>query len=439
MRFLPRIVLALCILMAAGASARAEGTGAHSLGESLSAYWIAPFVLMLASIAILPLVATHFWERNSNKALLSLVLGLPVLIMLVTKGSAGRHEIQHTAAEYVSFIVLLGSLFIVSGGILVRGTRTATPLFNSLYLALGAVLASFIGTTGASMLLIRPLLRANAGRRNLAVIVVFFIFLVSNIGGCLTPLGDPPLFLGYLKGVPFEWTFQLAPEWAIACAIVVVIFFALDRRAASREQRAEAAESIRPVYADGIASSERFRIEGGLNFLFLAGIVAAAFLSGKFHLSWGFQEGAMTLMAILSLKLTRRELRADNGFTFHPISEVAVLFAGIFATMIPALLILNAMAKAGELSLSAPWQFFWGTGILSSFLDNAPTYLTFLSVALGAVFLGAMTYIGNGPNFMVKAVAEENGVKMPSFVGYMAYSVVILIPVFVLLTFLFFA
>lgn len=418
--------------------------------------WIAPFVLILAAIAILPLVAPHFWEKNANKGILALVLGAPVLVLLFAKGPPGAAEVGHTAKDYVSFIVLLGSLFIVSGGILVRGSLRATPVFNVGFLALGALLASFIGTTGASMLLIRPLLRANTGRANIAIVVVFFIFVVSNIGGSLTPLGDPPLFLGYLKGVPFEWTLRLLPHWATTTGIVLTVFFVIDVLAARRHR-------IAPVIP---TAAEPVRIDGAINFLFLGGIVASAFLSGRDAWPWGVQESAMALMALLSLAATSTSVRLDNRFTYGPIIEVAVLFAGIFATMIPALLILHD--RAGSLGISKPSHFFWASGMLSSFLDNAPTYLTFLSVAqglgpatdgggmlalhdgavshtlltaisCGAVFMGANSYIGNGPNFMVKAVAEESGVKMPSFFGYMGYSTAILIPTFIVLTLVFFA
>jgi Na+/H+ antiporter NhaD/arsenite permease-like protein len=423
-----------------------------SLGESLSLVWLLPFALMLASIAIVPLAAPHFWEKNGNKAILCTLLGAPVALLLFSEGEQGRHELLHTAKDYVSFLLLLGSLFVVSGGIHLRGTRRATPGRNVVLLAIGAVLASFIGTTGASMLLVRLLIRANAGRANLPVVVVFFIFVVSNIGGCLTPLGDPPLFLGYLKGVPFAWTFRLVEEWATACAIVLAIFWVIDSRAARRE---EPVSTERP---------EPLRIEGGLNFLFLSGILVAALASGRYAWPWGVQEGFMGLMSALSLAVTPKELRKKNAFEWGPIAEVAVLFAGIFVTMIPALLVLRTRAES--LGVNAPWHFFWGSGVLSSVLDNAPTYLTFLSVAqglpnaggadpltlhdgvisqtilaaisCGAVFMGANTYIGNGPNFMVKAVAESAGVRMPSFVGYLGWAVAVLIPTFVVLTLLYF-
>ncbi len=467
-------------LLVGGSAEAGDGSIGHAIGGAVSPLWLAPFVLLVAAIAILPLLAARRWEKNSTKALLCLLLGAPVLAMLLSTGEAGARQVAHTARDYVSFIVLLGSLFVVAGGVLLRGRLRATPLANAALLAFGALLASFVGTTGASMLLIRPLLRANGGRAGTAVVVVFFIFLVGNIGGSLTPLGDPPLFLGFLKGVPFEWTFCLLPQWAVATAAVLAIFLVVDTIGSRREARAGALEpggSNGPAVARtsglGIESSsasvpaahEPIRIDGAINIVLLGGILAAAYLSGRHHWPWGAAEGVMAGLAILSLLLTPKVVRSENRFTFGPIVEVAVLFAGIFATMIPALLILNA--RAGDIGISQPWHFFWATGSLSSFLDHAPTYLTFLSVAqglpgadapgallledgpisptllkaisCGAVFMGANSYIGNGPNLMVKAVAEENGVEMPSFLGFMGYSTAILVPTFVLLTFLFFA
>ncbi len=423
---------------------------------SLPLWSVAPFGLMLLSIAVLPLVANHFWEHNRNKAILSVVLGVPIVAWFLRLDPA---VLGHTAHEYVAFIILLGALFVIAGGIVVRGTLAGTPGLNAGLLAIGAVLASLIGTTGASMLLIRPLLRANSVRRHIAHVVVFFIFVVSNAGGLLTPLGDPPLFLGFLRGVPFLWTLRLGLEWAFVNGALLVIFYFVDSTLFRRE------DIETPGDLDEVAVKHQVPVHvvGKVNFLYLAGVVAVLLVAGSFHLPAGVQELGMAGMAVLSLLTTPKALREENGFTWGPIVEVAVVFAGIFATMIPALQLLNA--RGGELGLTEPWQFFWAAGALSSFLDNAPTYLTFASAAsgivgtdaanlaqliatergasllvaisLGAVFMGANTYIGNGPNFMVKAIAEQSGVKMPGFFGYMAWSGAVLLPLFVVVTFLF--
>jgi len=379
------------------------------------------------------------------------------------------HQLVEKAKEYTSFIVLLGSLFVVTGGIYVRGSLAGTPLANTGLLGLGALLASWIGTLGASVLLIRPLLRANASRERKAHIVVFFIFTVSNCGGLLTPLGDPPLFLGFLKGVPFAWTFRLWPEWLVVNGALLAIFRVWDQVVLAREERE------RPGSQLGVAlAREPLGVQGGANFAFLAAIVAVIYAAGSGAGNagepwpFGVQEGLMLLVAGLSFATTPGRVRRANAFGFGPIVEVAVLFAGLFASMAPALLLLNANAK--QFGLSEPWQFFWAAGALSSFLDNAPTYLTFAAtacgldgialegrylaeylalgpraaetltaVSVGSVFMGANTYIGNGPNFVVKAIAEENGVRMPSFLGYMAYSGGVLLPIFVVVTFVLFA
>ncbi|MBM4075775.1 MAG: sodium:proton antiporter, partial [Planctomycetes bacterium] len=397
---------------------------------------------------------------------------LPVVIYLVQQGHTGTHALEHVAKEYVSFLLLLGSLFVISGGVFVKGSLYGSPLLNSAFLALGACIASVVGTTGASMLLIRPLLRANEKRNRVAHIVVFFIFVVSNCGGLLTPLGDPPLFLGFLKGVPFEWTLRLWKEWLFVNGVLLAIFFFWDNIALHREAKNPKQE----LELETPVSKEPFGILGLHNFLGLAGIVAIIYCSGRGlgnggqPWPWGVSEGAMAIVALLSYLATSKSVREKNRFGFGPILEVAVLFSGIFITMIPALAILNVHGKS--LGVSTPVQFFWVTGILSSFLDNAPTYLTFAvtacgihgvnteqgaylaeflnlpaetrsiellaAISCGAVFMGANTYIGNGPNFMVKAIAEENNVRMPGFFGYMAYSVCILIPIFIVVTFVFF-
>lgn len=406
-----------------------------------------PFGILLLSIAVMPLAFPHFWEKNRNKAIISTLASLPVLLFLIINLPG---ELLHTALDYFSFIILLASLYIISGGILVTGDLEATPRNNTILLAIGAVVANFIGTTGASMLLIRPMLRTNSERKHIKHIPIFFIFTVSNIGGCLTPLGDPPLFLGYLKGVPFTWTLALIPEWLTALAIVLTIFYIWDRRAYAKETR-------RDIKRD-IAAATPAGVHGAINILFLMGVV----LSVAFQAPLPYRELIMIAMTLLSLKFTKKKVRKDNKFTYHPINEVAILFAGIFVTMVPLLVLLRL--KGSEFGITEPWQFFWYTGSLSSFLDNAPTYLTFFSLAqsvtaaipspgdtiagvsnellkaisCGAVFMGANTYIGNGPNFMVKSIAEELKVPVPHFFGYMFYSGIILIPVFILLTFIFF-
>lgn len=442
------------------------------LGEILPLWSVFPFVGMLLSIALFPLFAPRFWKRHFGKVcfLWAVLSALPMLI--VFGGPALREFMRVLVAEYLPFIILLGALYTVSGGIVLKGTVAGTPVLNTIFLLLGAVLASWMGTTGAAMLLIRPFLRANAGRRHRTFMVVFFIFLVANIGGALTPLGDPPLFLGYLKGVPFFWTFRLLPHMVFISAILLVIYFIMDLYSYRKEERRED------------AGGKSISISGAQNFLFLAGIIGAAILSGSHHWrSFSFlgeernlgeflRDGSILLMGICSVLFTRRELRDENEFTWFPIKEVAIIFLALFITMSPCLQILQAGSR-GRLAflvnaIREPWQYFWITGALSSFLDNAPTYLSFLNTALGnfypglesrgalqilmrdhpsyleavsagAVFFGAMTYIGNAPNFMVRSISEEAGTPMPGFMGYMIkYSLAILLPVYVLATFVFF-
>jgi len=442
------------------------------MGAVLPLWTVLPFVTLLLCIAILPLAVPHWWERNRNKGMIVGILSAIVAAYMISAhGRHGLHEMLDKIHEYVSFIILLGALYIISGGIYIRGSLSGTPLANTALLAIGTVLASIIGTTGASVLLIRPLLRANKSRENTAHIVVFFIFVVSNCGGLLTPLGDPPLFLGFLKGVPFLWTLRLSPQWLTVNLLLLVIFNVWDQVVLDREERQRPGSQLEEVM-----KHEPLGIDGLLNFAFLGGIVAAIFCSGHFHWPYGAQEGLMLAVAILAYLATPAANRAANRFSFGPIIEVAVLFMGIFITMAPALLILNAWGQnlrpdLGEFGMKQPWEFFWASGALSSFLDNAPTYLTFAATAAGieqvdveaahylaaflakggaeaaallaaiscgSVFMGANTYIGNGPNFMVKAIAEENGVKMPSFFGYMAYSGMVLIPIFIVVTLIFF-
>jgi Na+/H+ antiporter NhaD/arsenite permease-like protein len=396
---------------------------------------------MLLAIAVCPLWAQHWWESNRNKLIASAVLGLPVLAFYGVRHPAA---LLHTAEDYVSFIVLLAGLFVISGGILLRGDLVATPATNTAFLALGGVLASFVGTTGSSMLLVRPLLQTNSERTRVKHTVVFFIFIVSNVGGMLTPLGDPPLFLGYLAGVPFTWTFRLWPQWGLMLVVLLAAFFVYDSVQFSREPLAAIRRDRSHV--------EPLRVRGGLNAAWLVGVVLAVAL-----LRAPWRELVIVALAAVSLKLTPIRIRRDNGFSAGPMVEVAVLFAGIFLTMIPALDLLRL--RGDELGVRAPWQFFWASGVLSSFLDNAPTYLAFLAlgqglrlpgeiagvpaailaaISVGSVAMGANTYIGNAPNFMVKAIAEEAGVTMPSFFGYMLYSGAILLPLFVIVTLLFF-
>jgi Na+/H+ antiporter NhaD/arsenite permease-like protein len=412
----------------------------HELARTLPLWSVIPFVGLLLSIAILPLRVPHFWESHKNKGLVAFLWSLPVAVYFLFEAP---HELLLSMKDYSSFLLLLTALFVISGGIVLKGDLRATPEVNVLMLLVGAVLANFVGTTGASMLLIRPLLQTNSERRHTLHIPIFFIFIVSNIGGCLTPLGDPPLFMGLIRGVPFLWTLRLLPLWALAVGGVLLIFYFYDRIQYEKEEMRDIIRDRQRVVP--------LHLTGTVNFLWIGGVVGAIFLP------FPRREAVLILMTVLSLLATKRQCRADNRFTYNPIIEVAVLFAGIFVTMIPALLILNA--RGAELGVTRPWQFFWATGSLSSFLDNTPTYLAFFSMAqglglhgavqgiptmmlkaisAGAVFMGANSYIGNGPNFMVKVIAEEYKLKMPSFFGYMAYSAAILFPLFVVITLVFF-
>src|SRR5882762_6385811 len=388
-----------------------------------------------------PALGARLVASNRNKLVVAAALGLPILALYLARRPSA---LVGMAEHYVSFMVLLAGLYAVSGGIRLTGDLEATPLTNTAFLGVGALLASFVGTTGASMLLIRPLLQTNRERRRVKHTVVFFIFLVSNVGGMLTPLGDPPLFLGYLSGVPFAWTFRLWPQWLFMVAVLLVVYFVWDTRQ-------HAHESMAALVRDR-AEIQPLRVRGGLNGVGLALVVlAVAFL----HAPW--REIAIAVVAGVSLWHTPASIRRANGVTASPMVEVAVLFFGIFLTMIPALELLHT--RGHELGVRQPWQFFWATGMLSSFLDNAPTYLAFLAlgqglglpadvvgvpgtilaaISVGAVAMGANTYIGNAPNFMVRSIAEEAGVKMPSFFGYMLYSGVVLLPLFAAVTFLFF-
>ena len=453
-----------------------EGAPAHAPGL----FWCLPFVALLLAIALLPLIprCAHWWEHNRNKLLVSVALGGVVIVYyaFTSGGFAGSapgwpalERLSHHAIleEYIPFIILLLSLYTISGGIRLDGDIPAHPITNALFLLLGAVLANIIGTTGASMLLIRPLLHVNSERHRVTHTVVFFIFLVSNIGGCLTPIGDPPLFLGYLKGVPFAWTLRLWPLWLTAVGCVLFLYYLIDYWAYKAERKTD------------IQQDERiripFQITGRRNFFLLGGVIAAVCLlvpdqhfpfTSMVIPNYFLREIALLGLAGLSLKVTPLRIHKANGFGFGPILEVAFLFVGIFITMQPPIEILRL--QGASLGVTTPLQFFWASGLLSSFLDNAPTYAVFfelagvlpasggdvlhnvvtgsgqistallLAISAGSVFMGANTYIGNGPNFMVKSIAEERGVPMPGFFGYMAYSAAILIPVFVVITFLFF-
>jgi Na+/H+ antiporter NhaD/arsenite permease-like protein len=445
------------------------------LGTVLPAWSVVPFAGILLSIALFPLLAPRFWHHHYPKVALFWGLVLVIPFVLVYGGEA-FYEIAHVAVvDYIPFIILLAALFTIGGGIYIRGSLRGTPLVNAGILAIGTVIASWVGTTGAAMLLIRPLLRANADRRYKAHTVVFFIFLVANIGGSLTPLGDPPLFLGFLHGVPFFWTFRLTAKFLFVGVLVLLAYLAVD---AFLWRREDEVVRRRPE-----VEGEPLRIQGAHNFFFLLGVLVAVIVSGLWHpgeveilgVHQGIQNVARDVFLLLMLAgswwTTSGEIRKANGYSWAPIKEVAILFAAIFATIIPALAILKAGeqgALAGLIqAVRTPAHFFWATGVLSSFLDNAPTYLTFLSTALGrlypgvgereaihlliqqneaflkaistgAVFMGANTYIGNAPNFMVKSIAEEAGIEMPSFFGYMLYSGAVLIPVFALATWIFF-
>ncbi len=444
----------------------------HLPGEELGLVWVVPFVGILLSIAFWPLVAPGFWHRNFGK--ISGAWALAFLIPFALQHGVGLavYELLHTAlSEFIPFIILLTALFTVAGGIRVKGTLVGTPAVNTGMLAIGTFLASWMGTTGAAMLLIRPLLRSNQQRRFKVHTVVFFIFLVANIGGSLTPLGDPPLFLGFLKGVDFFWPTRnmLLPMLTVALPLLAV-YFLLDTYLLRREGGIEAPPEDQ---------HERLGLEGAFNFVLLAAVIGAVLMSGLweagitfriYHVEMPLQNVVRDLLlvgiAVLSWQMTSRESRRRNGFTWFPMVEVAKLFAGIFITIIPAIAILRAGTEGAGAPLVAlvnqdgqPVQaaYFWITGMLSSFLDNAPTYLVFfntaggdavqlmaageetlLAISCGAVFMGANTYIGNAPNFMVRAIAEERDIRMPSFFGYMGWSLLFLMPLFLLITFVFF-
>lgn len=448
------------------AARAAEIDGAH-----LSAWWGLPFAGMLLSIALLPLLVPRFWHHHFGKVAAGWALAFGVPYALMTGlGQTSSVLVHMLLGEYIPFIVLLTALFTVSGGIHVQGNLHGSPALNTGILALGAAMASLMGTTGASMLLIRPLLRANDNRKHTVHVYVFFIFLVSNIGGSLTPLGDPPLFLGFLQGVSFGWTFfHLLPETLFMVVALLALFLLLDLYWYKRE-------GVLPV--DPTPDTQRLGAQGKVNFVLLLAVVALVLISGTWKpgisvtilgtsvaLQDLLRDGLLVGVTALSLWLTPYAARRANQFSWGPMQEVAKLFIGIFITMLPVLAMLRAGAGGpfGAVAQAVtaadgqplPWAYFWASGLLSSFLDNAPTYLVFFNLAggdaatlmttlagtlaaisAGSVFMGANSYIGNAPNFMVKAIVEERGVAMPSFFGYMAWSFGILVPLFAVVTFI---
>ncbi len=461
-----RAALALMALPTAVNAASLDAT-------QLSPFWAVPFVGLLLCIALCPLLTPGFWHHHFGKvaAFWAIALLLP-LAAVKGFGLVGGLVLHTLLAEYLPFILLLVALFTASGGIYVRGNLHGSPGLNTGIMAVGAVLASVMGTTGASMLLIRPLIRANDNRKSTAHVVVFFIFIVSNAGGALTPLGDPPLFLGFLQGVSFFWTVQhLAPETFFLVGCLLVLFYAMDRHLYGKEG------TVRP---DPTPDTQSFGLEGAINFLPLAAVVGLVLLSGTWKPGVVFdamgtpvalpslvRDLGLVAVTLISLICTPKGVREKNQFSWAPMAEVAKLFIGIFLTMLPVLLMLQAGLSGPFAGVARavstpdgqpnPAAYFWLTGALSSFLDNAPTYLVFFNLAggdaatlmaqhaatlaaisAGAVFMGANTYIGNAPNFMVKAIAEDRGVAMPSFFGYMLWSGAILLPLFALMTWIFF-
>ena len=480
------VLLGLLLIPALHATAFAAA-GGDGPGSATPIWMVIPFVGILLSIALGPLLNLHWWEHNQAKVSLFWAAAFFLPFTFLFGFSQALYASLHMyIIDYIPFIILLASLFVISGGIALRGSLKGTPLFNTGLILAGTLLASWVGTTGASMLLIRPIIRANEFRKVKVHTIIFFIFLVSNIGGSLTPLGDPPLFLGFLHGVPFFWTLKLFWPFVFCTVLLLITYYAID----THYYRQEPALTTQPDCNETKPATEKIGIGGLINFALLGGVIAAIVLSGSYskhplffdaaHNSYTgigvmtqhghtlvlpyinlLRDGFIVLMGVLSLKLTPAGVRESNHFTWGPIKEVAILFGGIFLTIIPPMAILQA--RGAELGVTQPWQFFWTTGILSSFLDNAPTYLTFLSVATGlgattgivtdmgtvsehvllaiscgAVFMGANSYIGNAPNFMVKSIAEENQIKMPSFFGYMIWSTAILVPIFAALTFVFF-
>ncbi|MGB4549456.1 MAG: sodium:proton antiporter [Syntrophales bacterium] len=470
-------------LPALGLAATGTDPAHPALGTVLPLWSIIPFAGILLSIALCPLLAPAFWHHHYGKVSAFWAVAFAVPAVYVYRETAVFPIVHIYLIDYIPFIILLWGLFTIAGGIVVSGSLRGTPAVNSVLLLIGTILASWVGTTGASMVMIRPVMRANRERERKAHVIIFFIFLVSNIGGALTPLGDPPLFLGFLHNVPFFWvTKAILPHMLLSCAILLGVFYAMD----SYYYRKERSDRRMPA---GSGEKTPIRIDGAYNLLFLAGVVGLVLMSGYWKAGCFTVLGTevyyqniardvgILIMGFLSLRFTPWKLREANEFGWAPIIEVAKLFAGIFMTILPALGILQAGhqgALAGLLVyVREPVAYYWTSGLLSSFLDNAPTYLTFFYMALGqlgmteamvpgacavgvvthnpefvalltgisagSVFMGANTYIGNAPNFMVKSIAEEAGIAMPSFFGYMfKYSIPILIPVFIIVTFVFF-
>jgi Na+/H+ antiporter NhaD/arsenite permease-like protein len=478
-------VWAVLMLIPDVAICSTETAGAHhgvDIGRVLPVWTVIPFAGILLSIALCPLLVPHFWHNHFGKvsALWAVIFAVP--FVYVYHGTA-VHEILHIyLIDYIPFIILLWGLFTVAGGIVVGGSIKGTPIVNTIMLLIGTILASWVGTTGAAMVMIRPVLRANKNRIKKVHVICFFIFLVANVGGSLTPLGDPPLFLGFLHNVPFFWvTTGILPHMLLTAVILLALFFVVDTFYYRKEK-----DELKKI---GPLEKEPIRIQGIFNFIFLGGIIGCVLMSGYWkvghynllgvhmEIQGTLRDLGILVMGVLSLVLTPKPLREENEFSWFPIIEVAKLFAGIFMTIIPCLAILKAGthgAMAGLIEVvKEPFHYFWVAGGLSSFLDNAPTYLTFFNLALGklglseagvpaalaagtatahpafisyltaisagSVFMGANTYIGNAPNFMVKSIAEEAGVNMPSFFGYMfKFSIPILIPIFIIVTFVFF-
>lgn len=481
MKKMTKILLcALCLFLLCTQAVFADEAAHELVNESLPIWSIIPFAGMLLSIAVIPLVKPEWWEKN----MLRVAIGWSILFLVPFAAAYGIGEavfrvLESILLDYIPFIVLLLGLFVAAGGIALKGTLVGTTKMNIALLTIGTALASWIGTTGAAMLMIRPLIKANAWRARKAHIIVFFIFTVANMGGCLTPLGDPPLFMGFNRGVSFLWTMKLFPLLVFNFVLLMIIFAILDRR--YYKQEIAAGRSPKDMIGNENAK-EKISIEGAHNIIFIAMVIVGVILSGVLPKKVAFfADNAgitvfpdvvfpyATLVEIIiilaacffSMKTTKKSTRELNGFTFGPIEEVAKLFIGIFLTMIPAIGILKV--HGAQLGITEPWQMFWATGLLSSFLDNTPTYLVFLqtagtlgattgvattvgivteqvllAISAGAVFMGANTYIGNAPNFMVKSIAEENDIKMPSFFGYMAWSFGILVPVLIVDTFVFF-
>ena len=439
-------------------------------GAKLGVVWGLPFAAILLSIAIMPLAAPHFWHRHFGKISVACALAFLLPAAALHGVETAVYELVHVALlEYVPFIVLLLALYTIAGGVRITGDFVGTPAVNTAFLALGTVIASWTGTTGACMLLIQPVIRANLWRRRKTHVFVFFIFLVGNIGGALTPLGDPPLFIGFLEGVDFFWTLRwMFMPMVVVATPLLVVFYLLDRHLHRREGPAPAARG------------EAFGIDGRINLVLLAGVIGAVLLSGAwqsgvsftiFHTSVSLEALARTIilliLTLLSVRLTSVETRRRNDFDWFPIIEVAKLFVGIFVAIVPVLAIVRAGNAGVAVELVSMLNhvggrpddpmYFWISGLLSAFLDNAPTYLLFynfaggdevqlmgpmartlLAISAGSVFFGAMTYIGNAPNFMVKSVCESRGIVMPSFFAYIGWSCIFLLPLFVVVTLIFF-